>query len=406
MFQDRLFSLSPATRAVHTAPKRAAASLLSLSIFFSCCLPLRAQTEKPQIAPPLHTSGHQILDAQNKPLRLTSVNWYGFDEKEYIPGGLDHAPLETIVHQIQQIGVNSVRLPWANETIEHDPIPPTYAIQANPQLKGKHAMEVMDAVIESLARAHIMVILDNHVSRADWCCDDKDGNGLWHNSDYPETKWLADWQTIVRRYRNQPWVIAADLRNELRSGATWGGQGLKYDPKLDWHRAAERGGNAVLAANPNLLIMVESPDYSTNFAGFDKLPVQLNVAHRLVYSPHAYNISGAHFSSYEELKKAYDARIGFLLKANPGVPLWVGEFGTCQHLDCGANADWFTMIVRYLKENNLSWSYWPLNGTQSSGVTRTYDTVEDYGLLTPDYQHIAAPKIVDLLHTIEGPPTQ
>ena len=38
--------------------------------------------------------------------------------------------------------------------------------------------------------------------------------------------------------------------------------------------------------------MVESPEYSTNFTGFDKLPVALPVAHRLVYSPHAYYVEG------------------------------------------------------------------------------------------------------------------
>ena len=54
-------------------------------------------------------------------MRLASVNWYGFDQKEYVVGGLDHAPLDEIIAQIQQIGVNSVRLPWANETLEHNP---------------------------------------------------------------------------------------------------------------------------------------------------------------------------------------------------------------------------------------------------------------------------------------------
>jgi endoglucanase len=348
---------------------------------------------------PLHTSGYSILDATGKEVRLTSVNWYGFDEKEYVAGGLDHASLATIVHEIQEIGVNSVRLPWANETLEHDPIVSDYAVKANPQFKGKHAMQVMDAVIGALANARVMVILDNHVSRADWCCKDTDGNGLWYNAEYPETKWLADWQAIVRRYQKQSWVIGADLRNELRSGAAWGGS----DPKLDWHAAAERGGNAVLAVNPRLLIMVESPEYSTNFTGFDKLPVKLHVDHRLVYSPHAYAPSGAAFTRYEDLKQAYDARAGFLLHTEPAVPLWIGEFGTCQGLDCGANSDWFTLCVRYLKENNLSWSYWPLNGSQSSGVDRTYDTVETYGLLSPDYQHIVATKIVESLRTIEAP---
>ena len=63
--------------------------------------------------------------------------------------------------------------------------------------------------------------------------------------------------------------------------------------------------------------MVESPDYSTNFAGFDKLPVTLPVAHRLVYSPHAYYGEGQNLSSFDELKQAYEARATFLLHTEP-----------------------------------------------------------------------------------------
>jgi len=374
-------------------------SLLYAAAFFLIAS-LAANAQEVAIAPPLHTDGNRIVDGAGHAIRLASVNWYGFDEKEYVAGGLDHAPLKTIVKAIRQLGVNSVRLPWANETLERNPVVPDYAVQANPQLKGKHAMEVMDAVIAALARARIMVILDNHVSRADWCCSDSDGNGLWYNREYPETQWLADWQTIVRRYRRQPWVVGADLRNELRSGATWGGA----NPALDWHAGAERGGNAVLAANPRLLIMVESPGYSTDFRGFDKLPVQLAIAHRLVYSPHAYNMDGHVFASFEDLKQAYEERAGFLFHSKPAVPIWVGEFGTCQTMDCGASSAWLTLFARYIKENDLSWSYWPLNGTQSSGEGRKYDAIENYGLLSSDYQHIAAPKIVELLRTVEGPP--
>jgi len=346
---------------------------------------------------PLHTDGRGIVDSDGRVIRLTSVNWYGFDEKEYVAGGLDHAPLATIVEQIRLTGVNSVRLPWANETLERNPVVADYAVKANPQFKGMRAIAVMDAVIEALASAHLMVILDNHVSRADWCCSETDGNGLWYNPEYPESRWLADWQTIVRRYRKQPYVIGADLRNELRNGAAWG----ETDAKLDWHAAAERGGDAVLAANPRLLIIVEGPEYSTNFTGVDKLPVRLKVAHRLVYSPHAYAPDAGHaFKSYEELKRAYDSRAGIPLR---DAPVWVGEFGTCQKLDCGKNAAWFPLLIQYLQENDLSWSYWPLNGTQSSGASRTYDSVETYGLLAPDYQHLAAPKIVEMLRRIETP---
>ena len=60
------------------------------------------------------------------------------------------------------------------------------------------------------------------------------------------------------------------------------------------------------------------------------------------------------------------------------------------------------MYIRYMKENDLAWSYWAMNGTQSSGVGRKFDAIESYGLLSPDYQHIAAPKLVELLRTIQN----
>ena len=361
--------------------------LLAIGIF-ACSAKLPGQSAS--ISPPLHSEGYRIVDAKGHSVRLAGASWYGFDQKEYIAGGLDHAPLNTIVEQIRRIGLNSIRLPWANETLEHDPIVPDYAVAANPQFKGKHAMQVMDAVIDALARAHILVILDNHVSRADWCCSETDGNGLWYNDEYPEAKWLADWSAIARRYRNQPWVVGADLRNELRSGAKWGGD----DPARDWHAAAERGGEVVLEANPRLLIFVESPYYSTDFRGVVALPVKLSVADRLVYSPHAYNDSyGAHNERFEQ-------RAGFLMQNKPAVPVWIGEFGTCQTLDCGANSDWFRLFAQLLRDNSdLSWSYWPLNGTQSSGRTRKYDALESYGLLSPDYKSPGAPKVIEILQT-------
>jgi endoglucanase len=352
--------------------------------------------------PPLHTEGHRIVDSQNRSVRLASVNWYGFDQKEFVAGGLDHQPLALIVKEIKEMGMNSVRLPWANETFEKNPVVADYAIKANPQFKGKHALDVMDAVIGALAKENLMVILDNHVSRADWCCEEKDGNGLWANAEYPEQRWLEDWKAIVLRYKDQAYVVGADLRNELRSGAQWGGA----DPTLDWHAAAERSGNAVLEANPKLLVIVEGPDYSTDFRGAAEKPVILKLSGRLVYSPHAYSSKDVQFQSYEEMKQALDARAGFLLLQEPGVPLWVGEFGTCQTIkNCGPdgtpNEQWFVWFVQYLKEKDLSWCYWALNGTQSSGEGRKYDAVETYGLLSPDYKTIAAPDILRLLRTIE-----
>ena len=50
-------------------------------------------------------------------------------------------------------------------------------------------------VVNALTSAGIMVILDNHMSNAGWCCSTTDNNELWYNSSYPEANWIADWQT-------------------------------------------------------------------------------------------------------------------------------------------------------------------------------------------------------------------
>lgn len=350
---------------------------------------------------PLHTQGRWIVDAQSRPLKLASVSWYGADQKDFVPGGLGRARLSSIAHLIRAMGFNSVRLLWANETLERNPVVPDYAVRANPQFRGKHAMDVFDAVVAALAREHLMIILDNHMSRADWCCSDKDGNGLWHTREYPESSWLRDWRAMARRYRPQPWVIGADLRNELRSGAAWGGA----DPSLDWHAAAERGGDAVLSENPSLLIFVEGVHYSTDFTRVGELPVRLSVAGHVVYSPHDYGWDHPARETEADLARQLDSKWGYLIRMSDPAPVWVGEFGIC-HGDFNSCkfrgrpiGGWFPLFIQYLRNTGISWSYWALNGTQSTGASRTYGAEETYGLLNTSYAHPASTPLLRLLQS-------
>jgi len=47
--------------------------------------------------------------------------------------------------------MNSVRLTFANERVEQDPVVPNDAVAANPQMKGLHALDVLDATVAALA---------------------------------------------------------------------------------------------------------------------------------------------------------------------------------------------------------------------------------------------------------------
>jgi len=349
------------------------------------------------ITPPLHTSGTQIFDSHNQPVQLRSVNWYGFDQKNFVAGGLDHASLDTIADLIGSMGFNSVRLPWANETVEHNPAVADSALAANPQLRGKHSLGILDAVIAALTRRHIMVVLDDHMSDADWCCSETDGNGLWYNGRYPESAWLADWKFMAQRYKHNPLVIGADLRNELRSGAAWGGS----DPKLDWRAAAERGANAVLSVNPKLLIFIEGPRYSTRFDDVARFPIQLSIAGRVVISPHAYSI-GHTYKSYDEAAAALNREFTPLLTAAQPLPLWVGEFGHCTMSACQAyGSQWLTWFARWANDHHIAnTSWWALNATESSGQSRVLGKPETYGLLTLDWQHVRSPETITLIQSI------
>ena len=60
--------------------------------------------------------------------------------------------------------------------------------------------QVMDKVVESLTRAGLMVVLNNHIGTAGWCCSSTDGQGLWYSDAYPQSTFFGIWQTVAQRY--------------------------------------------------------------------------------------------------------------------------------------------------------------------------------------------------------------
>jgi hypothetical protein len=62
-----------------------------------------APGQQPVVKPPLQTKGHQILDAAGHGVRLTSVNWYGFDQKEFVVEG-------SITHRWTRLSARLLRL--------------------------------------------------------------------------------------------------------------------------------------------------------------------------------------------------------------------------------------------------------------------------------------------------------
>jgi endoglucanase len=363
---------------------------------------------------PLRISGKVIVDAHGQRVRLKAFNWYGAESPDGVVGGLAYQSLATIVRELRGWGFNAVRLLWSNQIVETNPVVNRQALTANPDLAGLRALDIFDRVVSTLAANQIMVILDNHVSDAIWCCSDTDGNGLWYSSRYPESVWINDWQSVARRYAHQPYVVGADLRNELRCEAvdgaslcaTWGG-----NPATDWHAAAQRGGNAVLAANPNLLIFVEGTHYATDLSGAAGLPVLLHSAGHVVYESHDYgfNYSSKPLDGYSDWVARITPRWGYLATGPNPQPLWLGEFGTCNTSDaCVASAHntelgfWFQILTQYVETNRLDWCYWPANGTYSHypNARKAYGDTETYGILDTTWNGPSLPSLLTGLEKI------
>jgi endoglucanase len=393
---------------------------------------------------PLTTNGRFIVSKSNTSSRvkLVSANWYGFEQSNYAPAGLQCQALSTIVANIKATGVNSVRLPWAVDSWNSNPIVPNVALAANPSLMGLHLRDLMDRVVNELARQGIMVVLDDHTSSPEWCCSATDGNALWwedYNPNSPpnwsgmtatqrnqlfqqgNSAWTSAWQNIITRYSPQgsdpqPAVIGADLRNEPRNDTTlglnsiWGGASTPtYE---NWQLAATTAGDQLLAINPNLLIMVEGVNYSVYLGGFNDntdlpanpangghgvagYPVQLSVPHQLVYAPHNYSWDSG--TTATTLGQWWGYILG---NSSYQAPIWVGEFGTCNTgaancLTATSQGTWWQTITNYLASSDVDWSYWAANGTKIDGST------EGYGLLNPAWDGTASDPLVQSLRAIE-----
>lgn len=359
-------------------------TLLVLALAFATC-PLFGQGPGPW-----HTAGNQILDSNNQPVRISGVNWYGFETTDEVVHGLWAQDYKSILNAIHANGYNTIRIPFSNQMVEQPVIPSNISYNngsgaINGDLAGLNSLQILDKVVAYAGQIGLKIILDNHRSEAG---NSAEANGLWYTSTYPETAWINDWVTLANRYKGNTTVIGADLRNEphnaTSNGACWGcGSSTN-----DWRLAAERGGNATLAANPNWLIFVEGNDcyngdcdwWGGNLEGAQSYPVTLNVANRLVYSahdygPHEYGQSWFNGStSYASLAAVW-TKFWAYLSLNGVAPVWVGEFGTTNttsdisNSTPGSQGQWFQSLVAFLKTNsNISWTYWALNGEDTYGL--------------------------------------
>ena len=351
------------------------------------------------VAPPLSTSGNRIVDAQGRTVVLQGVNWFGLETSTHAPHGLWTRDYKDMIGQIADLGFNTIRLPFSLQALRSTNTSGIdYSSGKNADLAGKTPQQVMDAIIAEAGRRGLMVVLDNHSQADDGYMYD-----LWYGqAGFTENDWVTTWTALAKRYATTPNVVAFDLKNEPHGSATWG-----TGTATDWRRAAERAGNAVLAVNPKVLIIVEGIEgqvaggqllnqhwWGGNLEGVRANPVRLNVPGRLVYSPHEYGpgvyaqpwFSDPNMSTI--LADRWTMGFGFIHDAGIA-PILVGEFGAKNVTTATVEGRWIRQFADYLGRKGMSWTYWSWN--PNSGDTG--------GVLMDDWRTVHPAKM-DLLRAL------
>jgi endoglucanase len=174
---------------------------------------------------------------------------------------------------------------------------------------------------------------------------------------------------LAHRYEGNETVIGIDLHNEPHGPATWG----DGNPATDWRAAAQRAGNAVLAANSDWLIFVEGIEHQAddwywwggNLSLAQQFPVELAVPGKLVYEAHDYGpgvndqkwFHAADFPN--NLAALWNSHWGYL-KQSGTAPVLLGEFGG-RSVGNDAEGIWQRTLLAYLQTNGFDYTYWSWN---------------------------------------------
>ncbi|KAL5444617.1 hypothetical protein PMIN06_008357 [Paraphaeosphaeria minitans] len=248
---------------------------------FVCCCPASNSFQREALNFPFTTKGRDIYDSNGNFFHYKGTNWPGHQEI-MIPEGLQHASIANIVSWIPKFGLNSVRMTFAiemiddiysnnpNQTLEKSVINALgqdngtlvleKILKHNPQLTNQTTkLDVWDAVAKELAAQDVILHLDNHVSKAFWCCGDDDGNGWFGEKYFDVDNWLRGWSFVSAHAKvNWPSFASVGLRNELRKAT--------ISEPVDWytwyvHMTA--AANEVHKMAPDVLIFFSGLSYDT-----------------------------------------------------------------------------------------------------------------------------------------------
>lgn len=359
------------------------------------------------IAYPLSAKGRYIVDGSGRRVKMAGINLSSHLD-DMVPGGSDYIHRAELASVLTDLGFNSIRFTFPTRMLEYTGTVPSDLMTANSDLIGATPWQVYQSYVETFTGAGLMVIPNCHLMWPGMCCSDNDGNGLWWNANWPESRFYDAWQAMAAAFSANPRVVGYDLKNEPRKAyinGTWltpsWGDG---NPQTDFQLMYGKAATLIHSVNPDKLIIAEGLNYAS-----DLRPVQLHPllpADKTVYSLHDYPWFHASGQPYADYVSQMDAAGGYLLTGNIA-PVWFGEFGLDPSKPSTIDTGWPASFFQYAAARDLDWCIWHADSIwhqatepQTNVLKAEEGQWESYSPLTKDFRGVASRKLMSRLRSI------
>ncbi|KAL9948962.1 hypothetical protein D7B24_009491 [Verticillium nonalfalfae] len=326
-----------------------------------------------------------------------------------IPEGLQYSSIADVVAKIKSLNMNSVRMGWATEMVDDIldnggdvSIKETMTrvlgeelavdvvsdiLKHNPSFTEETTrLEVWDAVAAELQKAELHMIVNNHVSKAVWCCSPDDGNGWFDDTYFDVVKWKRSLDFMTRHAKqNWPAATAHSLRNELRIVNSAANDTYGWSR---WYDEMTDAAAIVNAADPDALVIYSGLNYDHELNPITaKLPLSetdprvfdladFDYADKIVFELHTYDnwMTNCTFFQSELYNRGFNALDTSAESTSRNIaPVFFSEFGFAQN-----GTDYLGVYAQCLKdfitgdkrigaasriEGPIGWLQWTIGGS-------------------------------------------
>ncbi|ONK58283.1 uncharacterized protein A4U43_C09F10580 [Asparagus officinalis] len=386
----------------------------SLSLLFSILF--QTLIPQPASALPLSTSGRWIVDEiTGQRVKLACVNWASHLET-MVAEGLDKRPLDEISKTIGSMRFNCVRLTWPTYLVADSSVEPSGSITVHESLRrlGLNAsiigiytynnwildqtlIQAFKAVVSNLGSNHIMVILDNHITKPGWCCNYHDGDGFFGDEFFNPKDWISGLTKMAEMFKEDYNVVGMSLRNELR--------GPRQNVP-DWYKYMQMGAEAVHKANPNVLVILSGLDFDTDLSFLSNKKIELSFTTKEVYEMHWYSFTNGDTwnlnanDACSSVISSVMSRAGFLL--SHGWPLFMSEWGIDQRGENNNDNRYLGCFLATAAALDVDWGLWALQGSYylREGIV---DAEEFYGVFSLNWERKRNQTFLDRIASLRSP---